>query len=187
MKKSRGNWGRLKKKKPLITHSIINSISLQSFSLCVAEAKWFLYIISAKIREMLTAWGSKLTLYVPRRRGNCHSFNKFLLRVEKALAFRSGHSWQTQCQALLYFLFPFHNDSVRPFIMPTPRMRALRLRKVKQLTQGHTAVKRRLELRPKPSWHHRSISISIVVRMTGRSHIYLDSNPLLSVPRFYLL
>lgn len=85
--KSGGNWDSLlKKKKTLLTHIMINSISVQLLSLDMAETKWFLYVISAKIREMLTAWGSKLTLCMLRR-GNLHSFSELLLRVREALAF----------------------------------------------------------------------------------------------------
>lgn len=151
MKKSRGNWGSLWKKKPLITHSMINSISLQLFSSYVAEAKWFLYIISATIREMLTGWDSKLTLCILRRKGNRRSFNKLLWRIEKELVFWSGHYWQMECQALAVFSFSISQLLYERFCHPSSTKEGPELRKFKWLAQGHTAHKRRLELWPKSS------------------------------------
>ena len=166
--KSGGNWGSLlKKKKTLLTHIMINSISVQSLSLDMAEAKWFLYGISAKIREVLTAWGSKLTLCMLRR-GNLHSFSELLLRVGKALAFLQ---WPllTDTKPLS---ISFVSQQLRCFIILIPQVRELRLREVKWVDEGHTAGERRLELWPKPRWHCGQRS----VRVMEQSYMCLDTN-----------
>lgn len=134
----------------------------------MAEAKWFLYVISAKMREVLTAWGSKLTLCMLRR-GNLHSFNELLLRVGEALAFLEWPLLIDTKPGTLSFV----SQQLRRFIiMLIPQVKELRLREVKWVAEGHTAGERRLELGPKPRWHCGQYS----VRIMEQSYTCLDAN-----------